>query len=71
VGGGAATIQQYMRAGLLDALHVAIAPILLGGGERLFDNLGGGGKGLEVVEHVSSPAVTHVRLVRRGGPPNA
>jgi len=64
LGGGAATIQQYLRAGLVDELHVAIVPILLGRGERLFDHLGGGAPGYECVELVSSPAVTHARLQR-------
>src|SRR6266566_7163290 len=40
--GGAGTVQQYLRAGLIDDLHLAIAPVLLGGGERLFDHLDGG-----------------------------
>ncbi|MFF1397453.1 dihydrofolate reductase family protein [Streptomyces sp. NPDC058287] len=65
IGGGPATIQQYLRAGLVDELHLAIAPILVGKGERLLDNLGDGVRGYEVVELVSSPAVTHARLVRR------
>jgi dihydrofolate reductase len=64
LGGGAATVQQYLRAGLIDEMHVAIVPILLGGGERLFDHLGGGQASYECVEFVSSPAVTHVRLAR-------
>ena len=38
LGGGAATVREYLRAGLVDDLHVAIAPVLLGGGERLFDD---------------------------------
>lgn len=66
VGGGAATIQQYLRAGLIDEMHVAIAPILLGAGERLFDHLDGGPVGYECVELVSSPAAAHVRLVKAG-----
>ncbi len=66
IGGGSATIQQYLRAGLIDDLHVAIVPILLGGGERLFDNLGGAPEGYECVELVSSPSVVHVRLARAG-----
>jgi dihydrofolate reductase len=37
IGGGAPTIQQYLRADLIDEMHLAISPILLGGGERLFD----------------------------------
>jgi dihydrofolate reductase len=64
LGGGAATIQQYLRARLLDELHVAMVPILLGGGERLFDNLGDAPSGYECVELVSSPSVTHIRLRR-------
>jgi dihydrofolate reductase len=37
LGGGASTVQQYLRAGLVDELHVPVVPILLGGGQRLFD----------------------------------
>lgn len=67
IGGGAATIQQYLRAGLVDEMHVAIVPILLGGGERLFDDLDGSVEGYDVTEQVSSPAVTHVRVTTRRG----
>ncbi|MER5378875.1 dihydrofolate reductase family protein [Streptomyces sp. NPDC002688] len=65
VGGGAATVQQYLRAGLIDELHLAIVPTLLGRGERLFDNLGDGIDGYRVAELVGSPSATHARLVRR------
>ncbi|MEU8678778.1 dihydrofolate reductase family protein [Streptomyces sp. NPDC048560] len=65
LGGGAATIQQYVRAGLVDEMHLVIAPILIGSGERLFDNLGDRIDGYRVEEMVSSPAVTHARLIRR------
>jgi|ERR1017187_3065764 dihydrofolate reductase len=64
VGGGAATVQQYLRAGLVDEMHVVIVPILLGRGERLFDHLDGGPDGYECTEFVSSPSVTHVRFSR-------
>lgn len=64
LGGGVATIQQYLRAGLIDDMHVAIVPILLGRGERLFDNLDAGAVGYECVEFVASPAVAHARFVR-------
>ncbi len=64
LGGGAGTIQQYLRAGLVDDLHVAIVPILLGGGERLFENLGTL-DGYECVELVASQSVAHVRLARK------
>ena len=66
IGGGPATIQQYLRAGLVDWMHVAVVPTLLGGGERLFvDDLGS--LGYEVVEHVPTASVTHVALARKGG----
>ena len=64
LGGGAATIQQYLRAGLVDELHVVVVPILLGSGERLFDHLDGGPHGYRCVEFVSSASVAHVRFAR-------
>jgi dihydrofolate reductase len=64
IGGGASTVQQYLRARLVDELHLVIAPILAGGGERLFDHLDGGPVGYEVVEMVSTPTVVHVRLAK-------
>ena len=64
LGGGASTIQQYLRAGLVDEMHVAIVPILLGSGERLFDNFDGTAAGYECVELVSSPSVVHARFAR-------
>ncbi|MGB8298687.1 MAG: dihydrofolate reductase family protein [Polyangia bacterium] len=62
VGGGAATIQQYLRAGLIDEMHLVMVPILLGSGERLFDHLDGGPLGYKCVEFLSSPSVVHVRF---------
>jgi dihydrofolate reductase len=64
LGGGPATIQQYLKARLIDEMHIAIVPIFLGAGERLFDHLDGGPVGYECAELVSSPAVTHARFVR-------
>lgn len=64
VGGGPATIQQYLSAGLIDEMHVAIVPILLGGGTRLFDNLSDGPVGLECIEFIGSPTVAHARFAR-------
>ena len=69
LGGGASAIQQYLRAGLIDEMHVAVVPILLGRGERLFDNLDGGPAGYECVEFVGSPAVVHARFVRSAPTP--
>jgi dihydrofolate reductase len=65
LGGGAATVQQYLRAGLLDELNVAVVPVLLGGGERLFQDLGTAMEGWTCVEFAPSAAVAHVRLRRR------
>jgi dihydrofolate reductase len=66
LGGGVATIQQYLRARLIDEMHLAVIPVLLGGGERLFDRLEGGPFGYECVEFVSSPSVAHLRFARIG-----
>jgi dihydrofolate reductase len=63
LGGGAATVRQYLAAGLVDELHVPVVPILLGGGERLFEG-GVGADGYRCVEFVASPTVVHVRLAR-------
>jgi dihydrofolate reductase len=65
LGGGVTTVQQYLRAGLIDEMHLAIVPILLGDGERLFDHLGGGPAGYECVDFVSSFSVVHARFARK------
>jgi dihydrofolate reductase len=65
IGGGPDTIQQYLNAGLVDEVHVAIVPILLRSGERLLDHLGDGVPGMECVELIASASVAHVRLARR------
>jgi dihydrofolate reductase len=65
LGGGAATVQQYLRAGLLDEIHLAVVPVLLGGGERLFDGLDDVLEKWTCVEFAPSASVAHVRLRRR------
>jgi dihydrofolate reductase len=66
VGGGAATIRQYLRAGLLDELHLVIAPVLLGAGESLLGGLDLRALGYECVEHVAGQrAAAHVILRKR------
>lgn len=65
VGGGVATIQQFLRAGLIDYLHLASSPILLGSGEQLFADIDMLKLGYQVTEHVSTPKATHVVLVKR------
>ncbi|HVF19935.1 MAG TPA: dihydrofolate reductase family protein [Mycobacteriales bacterium] len=64
LGGGAATVRQYLRAGLVDEMHLAITPVLLGRGERLFEGLDESLDAFRTVEYVSSSSVAHFRLVR-------
>ncbi len=66
IGGGADTIRQYLREGLVDELHIAISPVLLGRGEPLFAGLDLRALGYECVEFVASEKATHVVLQRRG-----
>jgi len=68
VGGGAATIRQYLRAGLIDEMHFAIAPVLLGGGEPLFEGLDLLALGYEVAEQVVGEAATHVVIEKAKRP---
>jgi len=66
IAGGADVIQQYLRAGLVDELSLAIAPVMFGGGRRLFEGLGRDVR-VELVETIASPLVTHVRYAVRKG----
>jgi dihydrofolate reductase len=66
IGGGPQTVQQYLRAGLIDELHVAIARVLLGKGERLFDGVDLKASGYECIQFAASEKATHVVLRRRG-----
>jgi dihydrofolate reductase len=62
IAGGANTIQQFLRAGLIDQVQIHIAPLLLGGGIRLFDNLGTGEIEVERTRVIESPNVTHLKF---------
>ena len=62
VGGGAATIRQYLSAGLIDEMHVAISPVLLGSGEHLFNGIDLLKLGYRCVEHAQTPEAMHVVL---------
>jgi len=65
IGGGPNTIKQYLRAGLLDELHLAIAPVLLGKGEHLFEGVDLRGLGYECIQFVASEKAAHVVLRRQ------
>jgi dihydrofolate reductase len=60
IGGGAATINEYLAAGLIDELELHVVPLLLGGGARLFDGVGPEIK-LELVRVIEAPGVTHLK----------
>jgi dihydrofolate reductase len=64
IGGGPNVIQQYLREGLVDELHIAVVPILLGDGERLFDHVDLRSQGYECSHHKASELATHVILSR-------
>jgi len=64
IAGGADVIQQYLRAGIVEELDLAIAPVMFGGGRRLFEGISRE-VGVELVETIASPRVTHVRYAVR------
>ena len=64
VGGGASVVRDFLRAGLVDRLHVAIAPILLGRGIRLWDDLRGLESGYEVTSEAAPGGTTHLTFRR-------
>jgi dihydrofolate reductase len=64
IGGGVATIRQYLAAGLIDELHLTISPVLLGRGEHLFAGVNTLALGYRCSEHVSSERATHVVLTK-------
>lgn len=61
LGGGAETVQQYIKAGLLEEMEIHVVPFLLGGGTRLFDNMSGSATRYECIRVISSPSVTHFK----------
>lgn len=66
IAGGADVIVQYLNAGLIDELSIAVAPVLLGDGLRLFDGIDPGRVSLTVVEAIGSPLVTHLTYAVSG-----
>jgi dihydrofolate reductase len=66
VGGGVETIRQYLMARLVDEMHIAVAPVLLGGGEHLFLGLDLLKLGYECTQHVATPTVSHFVVAKKG-----
>ena len=68
LGGGVATVRQYLRAGLIDELRLAMAPVLLGTGEPLLHGIDLTALGYECTERIAGERATHVVLRRRSPP---
>lgn len=67
LGGGTAAIRQYLSAGLIDEMHIAISPVLLGAGEHLFAGIDLPSLGYRCAENVATKAATHIVIARRPG----
>jgi dihydrofolate reductase len=65
LGGGVNVIQQFLRRRLIDEMHVAIAPVFLGSGERLLEGVNLPALGYACTTHVASPLATHVIITRQ------
>ena len=65
VGGGVNVIQQYLRQRLIDDMHIAISPVLLGAGERLFEGVNLPALGYACVTHQATARATHLILSRQ------
>ena len=66
IGGGAATVRQFLQAGLIDELHLAVRPVLLGAGESLWQGLDMRALGYAVTEVVQGERATHVTVRKQG-----
>lgn len=62
IGGGVSTVRQYLQAGLIDSVHLALAPVVLGAGEALFAGLDLAARGFSVLEHRATERATHFVL---------
>jgi len=65
LGGGVSTVRQYLRAGLVDEMHLALRPVLLGSGEHLLHDIDTHALGYECAKHVAGERATHVWLRKR------
>ncbi len=65
LGGGVSTVRQFLRAGLIDDLHLALRPILLGAGENLWNGIDMNALGYECFKHTAGERATHLFLRRR------
>jgi dihydrofolate reductase len=66
LGGGVSTLRQYLRAALIDELHLVIRPVLLGAGEHLLQGIDMRNLGYECAKYVAGERATHVYLRKNG-----
>src|SRR6185369_518050 len=64
IGGGVETVRQYIQAGHVDDIHLAVAPVVLGRGEALFTGLDLRSLGYRTVEHIPTERATHIVLAK-------
>lgn len=62
IGGGVSTVRQYLQAGLVDEMHLAISPVVFGQGEALFADLDLPALGFSVTEHAATDTAIHIML---------
>ncbi len=65
VGGGVSTVRQFLQARLIDEMHLAVRPVLMGTGESLWNGLDVHALGYEISEQIAGERATHVRFRRR------
>jgi dihydrofolate reductase len=65
IGGGVATIQQYLQARLIDELHLAFRPIIMGSGENLFSGVDMSALGYHCAQNISGEHAMHVVLIKQ------
>lgn len=65
IGGGAETVRQYLQAGLIDELHIAVSPVMLGQGEPFWAGLDLPALGYEIADSTAGEGATHLRIARK------
>ena len=68
LGGGVGTMRQYLRARLVDEMHLVVSPALIGSGERLFDGVDTPALGYKLADHTATPTATHMLITRQKQP---
>ena len=65
IGGGVSTVRQYLQAGYIDELHLAVSPVFLGAGEHLFSGIDMDALGYKQVQAIAGEAATHL-IIKKG-----